>query len=249
MEVSIQVSISICINIQVYCNMEGINCDGEGGWTRVAYLNMTEPNATCPTGLILHEYNDTDHPLCGRHDRTGCNSTIFSSTGLMYSKVCGQVRGYQYYAPDAFYSLGIGIDRYYVDGVSITYGTNPHKHIWTYAAGISEQETNFDSCPCNTGFNGSRNPAATFIGSHYYCESGNPLTYPSSPILYADDPLWDGHQCNGLEGPCCPANSAMPWFYRSLDTHTNDDIELRLCSNRLPEYEEVPLDIIELYIK
>ena len=71
----------------------------------------------------------------------------------------------------------------------------------------------------------------------------------SSHILYADDPIWDGQQCNGLEGPFCPANSAMSWFYRSLDTHTNDDIELRLCSNRVPEYEEVPLDIIELYIK
>ena len=41
----------------------------------------------------------------------------------------------------------------------------------------------------------------------------------------------------------------MPWFYRSLDTHTNDDIELRVCSNTLPENEETPLDIIELYIK
>ena len=83
--------------------MEGINCDGEGGWTRVAYLNMTEPNATCPTGLILQEYDNIDHPLCGRDDKVGCNSTIFSSTGLMYSKVCGQVRGYQYSTPDAFY--------------------------------------------------------------------------------------------------------------------------------------------------
>ena len=120
--------------------MEGINCDGEGGWTRVAYLNMTEPNATCPTGLILQEYDNIDHPLCGRHDRAGCNSTIFSSTGLMYSKVCGQVRGYQYYALHAFRSLGVGIDSYYVDGVSITYGTNPRKHIWTYAAGITEKK-------------------------------------------------------------------------------------------------------------
>ena len=229
--------------------MEGINCDGEGGWTRVAYLNMTEPNATCPAGLILQEYDNTDHPLCGRDDKVGCNSAIFSSTGLMYSKVCGQVRGYHYNNPDAFTSIGVGIDSYYVDGVSITYGTNPRKHIWTYAAGRSEQRTHATACPCNTGYNGgSRDPSSTFIGSHYYCESGNHESHRAY-LLYANDPLWDGQQCNGREGPCCPANSTMPWFYRSLDTHTNDDIELRVCASSPHDNEEVPLDIIELYIK
>ena len=234
--------------MQVYCDMEGINCDGEGGWTRVAYLNMTEPNATCPTGLILQEYDNIDHPLCGRNDRAGCNSAIFSSTGLMYSKVCGQVRGYQYLFTNAFHLIRVGIDSYYGEGVSITYGTNPRKHIWTYAAGISEQRIGSSACPCNTGYKGDRVPASTFIGSHYYCESGNPI-YDLSHILHANDTLWDGQQCNGREGPCCPANSTMPWFYRSLDTHTNDDIELRVCANNLPQDEDVPLDIIELYIK
>ena len=89
--------------------MEGINCDGEGGWTRVAYLNMTEPNATCPPGLILKDYNDTDHPLCGTDNKVGCNAAIFSSTGLMYSKVCGQVRGYQYHTSDAFLHLELAL--------------------------------------------------------------------------------------------------------------------------------------------
>ena len=245
MEVSIQVSISICINIQVYCNMEGINCDGEGGWTRVAYFNMTEPNATCPTGLILQEYDDIDHPLCVKL-AGGCNSANFSSTELMYSKVCGQVRGYQCRNPNAFFSIEVGIDDTYVAGVSITYGTNPRKHIWTYAAGIGEQRNGSSACPCNTGADGSRNPASTFIGSHYYCESGNPM-YEKSDTLHADDPLWDGQQCNGPEGPCCPANSTMPWFYRSFDTHTNDDIELRVCN--IHQNDNLPLDIIELYIK
>ena len=246
---SLLVSVIHCyIYIQVYCDMEGINCDGEGGWTRVTYLNMTEPNATCPAGLILQEYDNIDHPLCGRDDKVGCNSASFSSTGLMYSKVCGQVRGYHYNNPDAFTSIGVGIDSYYVDGVSITYGTNPRKHIWTYAVGISEQRNDSSACPCNSDYNGSRVPASTFIGSHYYCESGK--TKSDKPhILYADDPLWDGQQCNGREGPCCPANSTMPWFYQSLDTHTNDDIELRVCASALLDNEEIPLDIIELYIK
>ena len=25
--------------------MEGINCNGEGGWTRVGYVNMAQPGA------------------------------------------------------------------------------------------------------------------------------------------------------------------------------------------------------------
>ena len=37
--------------MQVYCDMEGTNCGGEGGWTRVAYLNMTDPSSLCPDGL------------------------------------------------------------------------------------------------------------------------------------------------------------------------------------------------------
>ena len=35
--------------------MEGDNCDGEPGWMRVANINMTLPDATCPDGLTLWE--------------------------------------------------------------------------------------------------------------------------------------------------------------------------------------------------
>ena len=41
----------------------------------------------------------------------------------------------------------------------------------------------------------------------------------------------------------------MPWFYRSLEMETSDDIELRVCGNELIANEDTPLDIIELYIK
>jgi len=34
---------------------------------------------------------------------------------------------------------GIAIDEAYVDGLSITYGSNPHHHIWTYASGYGER--------------------------------------------------------------------------------------------------------------
>ena len=39
--------------VTVYCDMEGINYDKEGGWTRVAYLNMTEPGTTCEENIPI----------------------------------------------------------------------------------------------------------------------------------------------------------------------------------------------------
>ena len=33
----------------VYCDMDTAHCNITGGWMRVAYLNMTEPGASCPT--------------------------------------------------------------------------------------------------------------------------------------------------------------------------------------------------------
>ena len=44
--------------VLVYCDMKGTNCGGEGGWTRVAYVNMTQPGATCPQGLNQTSYNN-----------------------------------------------------------------------------------------------------------------------------------------------------------------------------------------------
>ena len=34
--------------VQVYCDMNRHCCNSTGGWTRVAYLNMTDPTQQCP---------------------------------------------------------------------------------------------------------------------------------------------------------------------------------------------------------
>ena len=87
---------------------------------RVAYVNMSEPGATCPQGLSQRVFSGLT--LCGR-SMDGCQSTMFSTLGLNYSHVCGQARGYQYYTPDAFGEVENfnTIDGPYVDGLSITY--------------------------------------------------------------------------------------------------------------------------------
>ena len=77
--------------VQVYCDMEGTHCGGEGGWTRVAFVNMSEPGATCPQGLV--ERNFSSLTLCSSVRNTGkCSGPIFS-TPSRYSKVCGRVLG------------------------------------------------------------------------------------------------------------------------------------------------------------
>ena len=67
----------------------------EGGWMRVGYLNMSEPNATCPSGLTQRQYNCIDHDVCGLPNSGVFSHTFFSTQGIHYSKVCGQIRGYQ----------------------------------------------------------------------------------------------------------------------------------------------------------
>ena len=235
----------------VYCHMETL-CDSDGGWTRLAHIDMTDPGENCPGGLRLYDANEVR--ACGRPVSGGgsCHSIKYPSHGVRYNQVCGRVRGYQYYSPDAV-EPNIGgvqhhnnINSYYVDGVSLTRGT-PRQHIWTFMAGVKEDNANNGAtyaCPCQTG---SKQIIQPFIGNDYYCESGNPSGV-ISPELYTDDPLWDGEKCHGLESDCCKS-STLPWFHKELGTNTNDYIEVRVCSDQDTENEDTTIDQLEVYVK
>ena len=236
--------------ISVYCDMEGDNCDGKGGWMRVGYLNMSEPNATCPPGLSTYKFPKINYSLCDRvHSRSSrCDSAYFSTFGLSYSHVCGFIRGYQYGSGgvDGFYPNVGGspsIEGAYVDGVSITHGSNPRHHIWTYVAGEWETSKSQNDCPCNSG---STQTTPQYVGNDYYCESG--LAVGEDRISAYRDPLWDGMQCDYLETPCCTSPN-MPWFVKSYNQSTTDDIELRMCTSEGYPDEATPVDIIELYVR
>ena len=57
--------------------------------------------------------------------------------------------------------------------MSITHGSNPGHHIWTYIAGQKEIGPKAEcDCPCN---NGSRVTVPQYVGDDYYCESGSPM--------------------------------------------------------------------------
>ena len=228
--------------VQVYCDMEGTNCGGEGGWTRVAYVNMAQSGATCPQGLT--QFIHSGLTLCGRSIGPGCQSTVFSTLGMNYSQVCGQLRGYQYGAPDAFHNPPPSIDGVYLDGVSITYDSGPRKHIWSYACGVYNGNHKF-GCPCNAASMKTYTPS--YVGNDYYCETGDNDNTCCNYALFSNDPLWDGQQCPGVEGPCC-THPNMPWFNKTLSETTTEDIELRVCVNEILMYEQVLLQVIELFV-
>ena len=120
---------------------------GDGLWNRVAYLNMSDPSQRCPSNWLEYSNNSLGVRACRREPSPGagsCSGVLFSSSKQQYSKVCGKVIGYQFGTTDAFTDpfsnirSDVSINGSYVDGVSITHGTMPRNHIWSFASGVTE---------------------------------------------------------------------------------------------------------------
>ena len=150
------------IRDNIYLNVSILPQCGEGIWYRVAYLNMTDPSQQCPSAW--RQYSGNQYRACGR-PVSGSQSSpaTFYTTNCQYSKVCGRITALQFASPDGFQTI-YNIDHVYMDGVSITYGS-PRNHI------SSEMNENIYACPCDSHFG---TPPQSFVGSDYYCESGNP---------------------------------------------------------------------------
>uniref|UniRef100_A0A1X7UIR2 Fibrinogen C-terminal domain-containing protein n=1 Tax=Amphimedon queenslandica TaxID=400682 RepID=A0A1X7UIR2_AMPQE len=226
----------------VYCNMDNL-CNTTGGWTRMGYFDMGDSTTSCPSGF--RQYTKGSIRACGRPGSSAsCVSQQIPPNVLSYSEICGRVVGYQYATTDAFRGGG-GINSYYVEGVSITYGS-PRTHVWTLAAGPRQSHNDGGgySCPCNTG---STQTVPSFVGSNYYCESGNPNNGIFG-TMYTNDPLWDGQGCGSMEQACC-AVPGQPWFYRNFTASITDYIEIRVCGDQSPGNEDVPISFYEIYVK
>ena len=139
------------------------------------------------------------------------------------------------------------IDDAYVDGVSITYGNSPRKHIWIYAAGPHDTAQHYGPYDCTCKQN-STTVTPPYVGTDYYCESGTNFCCPPSYIFYYNDPLWDGQQCGGAEVPCC-THPNMPWFIKTRGNETTtEDIELRLCKFHFST-GDTSLELIEVFVQ
>ena len=230
--------------VRVYCDMSRSCGNVTGGWMRVANLDFEDTSSSCPAGF--RERKDSDILTCGiNFTSAGCASVMFDTYGIPYTKVCGKVLAYQLGTTDAFGGFGLDsnsttIDTPYVDGVSLTHGTNPRRHIWTFAAAFDEYGLKEDGryvCECSHSARNGGSPPA-FVGQDYFCDSGG-LVRPS--------PLWDGAGC-GPNSTCCLFNNP-PWFHKELPATISDPIEMRVCSDEDRSNEDIAMSSIVLHIQ
>jgi len=219
---------------------------------QVASINMTNSSQQCPTGLKT--VTKSSKRLCGINTAgVGCSSATFQTHGIEYTHVCGQVIGYQDGTPDAFghpHRRYNRIDGNYVDGVSITHGHGPRKHIWTFVTAHSEASGAAAPtfiCPCTDDRISPSllQPVPSFVGNDYFCDTGSDTF--AQYIFYPNDPRWDGQGC-GSHNTCCAFNNP-PLFSKVLSSTVSDDIELRICSDENRANEDTPLEIIELFVQ
>ena len=240
--------------VQVYCDFNRqCGCGGSLTWTRVAFLNMSDPNEVCPSNWTTYT---SPRRACGNGDGTGysgqCDSVIYPNTmGQTYSRVCGRVIAYQYRNTAAFYTLitqnsNRTIEQQYLDGVSITHGSaGSRQHVWSFASTLSD---NYDTqaryqlsaCSCSSSNNWPY--STSFIGSDYFCDTGN---HASVYDPFPDDPLWDGAGC-GPSSTCCTFNNP-PWFCKTLPQPTTDDLEVRICDEFA--FRDTPIQLMEIYVQ
>ena len=241
-----------------YCNMTAIaanantisgdfitTCAGMGGgWRRIVSINISAGD-DCPGDWRKDTHSGINFcRVASNALKQTCSSVNFSTNGISYQRVCGRARGYQkggtvaFYGSQPFYNNSI--EESYVSGLSITYSSNPRKHIWTYAAGRGERNNNPWNCPCSL-YGGYSPPS--FVGNNYYCESGVDISRDGT--YYLNDILWDGAGC---VDSCCD-NPIQPWFYRQLNQTTQDDIEGRICDEGPFNIEATLIDQLELYIQ
>ena len=218
---------------------------------RVASLDFENTSSPCPDGL--RERNDSGIRTCGIASPTAaCASVMFDTYSIPYTRVCGKVLAYQVGSPDAFgaYKPEETIDSQYVDGVSLTHGSSPREHIWTFAAATDEYgyvDDGANICECShPGRRGGFPPV--FVGQDYFCDSAIPKISSVSEfeVFFDGSPLWDGAGC-GPDSTCCSFNTP-PWFYKELSSPTSDAIEMRVCCDQGRDNEDIAISSVEIFV-
>ena len=238
--------------MQVYCDFNRqCGCGGSDTWTRVAFLNMSDPNEVCPSNWTTYT---SPVRACGTEDSGSysgqCDSAIYpNTTGQTYSRVCGRVIAYQHRNTKAFatlVTLNRTLEQQYLDGVSITHGSaGSRQHVWSFASALGDNFATTNpqwSCSCSSSSNWPY--STSFVGNDYFCDTGNHASvYSNGP--FPDDPLWDGAGC-GPSNTCCAFNNP-PWFCKTLPQPTTDDLEVRICDEWAQR--DTPIQLMEIYVQ
>ena len=214
-------------------------------WRRVAYIDTTCGPGQCPSGLVEHVNPPTNQTACGRSTDVGCSSVTYPAGGN-YTNICGQVRGYQFYSPNAFEGLkGSSINDPYVDGISITRGS-PRQHVWTYASYWYEgHTTNKYLCPCGRTNTRDNSNVPDFVCREFYCETSFTANRATNRIAW-ENPLWDGDGSTcGTGGQCC---ATFGWFHKTVTPSTSDHIEVRWCADQGRGNEDVLTELVEIWV-
>ena len=82
------------ILVEIAANNHTIPECGGSGWRRVAFLDMTDPDQTCPSSWRL--FSQDSVRACGRRESNiaSCDSVQISTDGYEYTQVCGRIIGY-----------------------------------------------------------------------------------------------------------------------------------------------------------
>ena len=261
----------------VFCDMTR-TCGGQllRGWTRVASLGFTAAGGSsmsirCPSGFRERSDRNRSSGLraCGIESATAaCASILFDTHDIPFTGVCGKVLGLRFGSPDGFSGRvpSTTLDSNYVDGVSLTYGLHPRRHLWTFAAAVSPLPESSGtlgsgsaaSCQCLGDSGGTvSSQVPPFVGDHYFCE-----VQSDDDDAAADDDdggggggeiaptrglLWDGNVEGCARDGCCSFNDP-PWFHRHLSPPMRGDLELRVCSDEGREDEDIALSSVEIFI-
>jgi len=241
---------------KVYCSMkETCGGKGRGGWMRMAYIDMTNATHVCPAGgtFIERTRNDPPRRLCiPRSPNSGCFSHKFPLPTLSFSvkQICGRISAYQNATTNGFYPFHLNsvrtIDDVYVDGISLTHGVSLKTHIWTFVSALDETRGHLSACACSNSEQLAASDIPSFVGDRYFCDTAS--RDEASFRFYPDDPLWDGKGC-GAQSSCCSFNNP-PWFTADLgDSPAGDAIEMRVCRDSSSANENIPFELVELYVK
>ncbi len=208
---------------------------------------MSKGNNSCPRGWTL-----VNSPVrgCGRNNDEHVTTAKFSVKNQIYTHVCGRILSVQKGSTNGFGPTFY--DRkplHSVDGIIISHGTSfTQRRIWTFASMISQQPEDIkSSCPCAYRDKNWPNLIPQFIGSNYFCDSGNPSLNVAEPdTYYSEDVLWDGKGCS-RNNTCCQFNKP-PWFVTDLGGPVSKDLDVSILLNGNRRNEDVIVTHIELYI-